>query len=156
MATYRGTFACGDGGEIREVGSGRAERAAWKFENHDCPDCYEEKRLEKARADIAAVAGNGLPELEGSVKQIAWALKIRQEWLKQVEEGVLPYRKAMADKMEGAADRGLFQAGLDAIDKVMEQKDNRSAKFWIENRYKHAFNVAKEAATEAGKKYLGK
>lgn len=156
MATYRGIFTCGHEGEIREVGSGRAERAAWKFENHVCPDCYEEELKAKARKEIKAAANNGLPELEGSEKQIAWAIKIRQEWIKQAKEFALPYRQALADKMDGADDKGLFQAGLEAIDKVLERKNNASAKFWIESRHEHPYNLAKEAATAAGKKYLGK
>jgi len=155
MATYRGTFACGHEGEIKEVGQGRQERAAWKFENHLCPDCYKIQQEEKAQKTIKEFAGGDLPELEGTPKQVAWALKIRQEWLSLTDKYVTPYKKAMAQKMETADDKGLYQAGLDAIDRALtERNSNTSAKFWIENRFKNPYNLAKEVATAAGKEYL--
>lgn len=47
-------------------------------ESELCPDC-EHERLMKLQEE------NGLPELKGSEKQVAWAMKIRQDFLDSLD-----------------------------------------------------------------------
>jgi hypothetical protein len=61
------------------------------MERQDCPDCR------KTAADAAAQAA-GIPALEGSPKQIAWAAEIRERALR-----LLPEDKAEALRPEKSA-----------------------------------------------------
>lgn len=62
----------------------RARKAIWIGERSDCPDC--EKAAFAAANAAAAIenADNGLPELTGSEKQIAWAETIRKGKLESI------------------------------------------------------------------------
>ena len=92
MAKYNITFSCGHTATISLFGkeSDRQRKIAWYEENGICPECYKKKIAaeRQAAADEAEVAAKemGLPELEGSEKQVAWANTIRGSIVKEVNE----------------------------------------------------------------------
>lgn len=81
---FYGTFKCGHEGDLYTGGYSeeyRKQAAEDKFDHELCPHC-EQKRIEeereRERERARKVAGElGLPQLEGSEKQIKWALSIR-------------------------------------------------------------------------------
>ena len=74
MAWEYGKYQCGHEGRTQVYGkvSLRANKAEKHFENNLCSDCWKEKI--KAESEEGQ---QGLPELEGSVKQVQWAKSIR-------------------------------------------------------------------------------
>ncbi|MBU5669472.1 hypothetical protein KQI68_06425 [Peptoniphilus sp. MSJ-1] len=83
---FDGIFKCGHKGTIKQGGYTRdyAESIASKeFKDNVCPDCIEkEKQAQyKKEADIAEENAKklGFPDLEGTDKQVQWALNIRKE-----------------------------------------------------------------------------
>ena len=140
MAWYYGTYSCGHEGRTNIIGP--MKHRQWKADAHFrglCPECFEKKRAEereKARIEALEKAKKmELPELEGSEKQIAWAVTLRQE---------------MIDKIDRLESEVLFRIGSnkkekqDILDYVMSQKkaswfiDNRSygILFWLEEKLK--------------------
>jgi len=140
MAWYYGTYSCGHEGRTNIIGP--MKHRQWKADAHFrglCPECFEKKRTEereKARIEALEKAKKmELPELEGSEKQIAWAVTLRQE---------------MIDKIDRLESEDLFRIGSnkkekqDILDYVMSQKkaswfiDNRSygILFWLEEKLK--------------------
>lgn len=70
----------------------------WAVENCiECNDCYRERMMrerEDANAKVAAESAKmELPELTGSEKQIAWANKLRLEWIDTVSARLKPGSK---------------------------------------------------------------
>lgn len=77
-----------------------------------------------------AEANDEYPELTGSEKQVAWAEKIRRQY---VADMINKLNRAMSihiGKVEGSKEN--IVDILSAIEKVVNQ--NTEAKFWIENR----------------------
>lgn len=91
MAWYYGTYSCGHEGRVNIIGPHKDRE--WKKENafsKMCPDCYQDhlkkqRELEKIEAEEKAKE-LGLPELQGTPKQVAWANTIRQNILTSLEE----------------------------------------------------------------------
>lgn len=82
----------------------------WAAETFDtCSECWK-KEQEEARAERA----KELPQLVGSPKQIAWALKLRDEWMQN-----------NAKLIESFTDEG-----KQFIKFIV---DHTESKFWIEN-----------------------
>jgi len=81
MAKYTVTFSCGHTEVIELVGkTSERERKIAYFEQYGtCSECYKAEQEVKRAAAIEAVKAANLPELAGSVKQIAWAEKIRAQ-----------------------------------------------------------------------------
>ena len=75
MAKYTITHSCGCERTYNIIGkhTDRESKIKWLSEQ-DCPDC---KRKAEEEAAKEATEGMELPELEGSVKQVAWANTIR-------------------------------------------------------------------------------
>lgn len=106
-----------------------------------CEDCYKEEReAERKAADEKAAKENaelGLPALVGSEKQIAWAEKIRRDFVveaeKQAEENEEMFAKTREEIGEQAEEqiesmRNIFD------DFCAEHLRETSAKAWIEKR----------------------
>lgn len=74
------TYACGHSTVMNLTGprQGR-ETAAWRESKRSCDDCFAREREETRLASKAAAESRGLADLEGSPKQIAWALTIREK-----------------------------------------------------------------------------
>lgn len=95
MASYTGVFKCGHEGKVNALGPTkiREYNIEMKFSGL-CPECYKKMKEEenKKLTQIAKEKAEQfeLVELEGSEKQISWALRIRMEmiekFLKWVEE----------------------------------------------------------------------
>lgn len=115
MATYTFTYRCGHTAEIQLYGpmAERERKTAW-YSTIDCPDC-------KAAAISAESHAMGMPDLQGSPKQIAWAAVIRLEFAKRMQ------KMAHTAPSPEAADR--LKAALDNI--LSSEVD---ARFWIDHR----------------------
>lgn len=142
MAKYEITHTCGHGETVQIYGTnthGERERSAEWQASRLCRDCYRAQQTAQAAADAAA---QSLPALQGSEKQIAWALTIRAKALADAQQAIdrqqaIILRRAGVESVAGldagqraAWDRGvaLLQSGLAAL---RAQTDSR---FWIDRR----------------------
>lgn len=97
---------------------------------HYCPECYAKIKAAERQAERdaenkrAAEASADLPSLEGSEKQVAWAITIRANALAKCK---VEFRVAIA-------------------------KQRMSAKWWIDNRFK-AVNIGETAALMIAEDY---
>lgn len=119
MALYGITYRCGHDDMVQIYGTNvhgeREKKAAW-YGTIDCPAC----RAAKARQEH-----DGLPALEGSDKQVAWADDIRDEVLDE----------ARKDR-DGWEDHGAAEEQLAAADRIIAWlKDQASASWWIDHKY---------------------
>ena len=106
-----------------------------------CGDCYKAELAEKRQAANAKAAKEnaemGLPSLTGSEKQIAWAEKLRNDFIAAASELEKEYQKLFE-----RARRELGEAAEPEIDKMQkilaafraEYLDEASAKVWIDKR----------------------
>lgn len=135
MAKYEINYSCGHSERVELYGkhSERESRIEW-LQRGVCKDCYRAQQ-EKARATESAAAAevakiNGLPELIGSPKQIAWAETIRKNALNDPRNTIpcVPY-DLPDDKKRAAEDcRAIMIAAR------MRLENESSAKWWIDNR----------------------
>ena len=112
-----------------------------------CPECWKAEKLaeklatrEKENNKNSAIAENcpwTLPALEGSEKQIAWALNIRDNLIAQMING-----KVKWDFMESAA-KNEIPANIEnrenyvkAAKELLDAVNSKSAKWWIDARGK--------------------
>ncbi len=142
----------------------------WKLDNFDwtCDACREklfrERCQRESEAAAAANAETGLPVLEGSEKQIAWAESIRAEILKEAKipeesdfltamekletSGRLEEAERQA-RLEGFdSGRNFFDCQVAGVKRLMAQT---SAHWWIENRSTRWNVLARQFATEISK-----
>lgn len=132
MAKYDIKYACGCERTVNLFGKNadRERKIAW-LETQICPQCAAKAAAEAAKAEADA---NGLPELEGTPKQVAWALDIRAEWSAKV-------LKMLAMEPKTNEERLLQQAAAEVL-------NNTSAKFWIENRERNNLDKAVKAVLD--------
>lgn len=166
MAKYDINFACGHTAVIHLYGkeSYRQERIKWMEEHSICPDCYKKQLAEdraKAAEEAAAIAKEmGLPDLEGSPKQVSWANEIRNGMIKNANSNIEHISSAMekyADRMTPEnvqqAEEGIsfWQVSIECI------ASEKSAKKFIDAREDHFsakdYILAKEDIT-SGKKVI--
>ena len=89
MAHYDVDYSCGHTQEIELFGktSARYEKIEW-MERGLCPDCYRAKKQEEREQENERAAKLskllGFTQLEGSVKQVAWANSIRQKTFESI------------------------------------------------------------------------
>lgn len=101
MAKYNITHKCGHIEVVNLYGSNEErERRIAYLESQECPECR--KRAEQERAMSLA---SELPALEGSEKQIAWAMTIRQRWIdgakRYFEDRHMNYEESVNTLMAG-------------------------------------------------------
>ena len=104
---YVVTHSCGHEEEVNLVGSSRdrERKLAW-LESQPCRACQEEaaaKRNKEREKEL------GLPDLEGSEKQISWATTIRLERFKELDEFIKACEgslEAGAKKLKEAEEKG--------------------------------------------------
>lgn len=91
MAKYTIQHSCGHE-ETRQLygkTSDRERKIAW-LEDQPCSECYQKQLAEERQAENKAAADEnkaaGLPELQGSKKQIPWAETIRKKFVKKLLE----------------------------------------------------------------------
>ena len=124
---YQVTYACGHEGRVDLFGKhSEREYKLEQFARDICPECAAAQRAKKDEEAIVAAKASGLPELEGSEKQVAWATRIRQNlitefagWQKEDYEDFEYFNNKTREQVNG-----LFEAAL------MQTQ----ARFWINNR----------------------
>ena len=143
MAKYDVTYACGHSGTIQLYGptsqrEKQLEIAALRL----CPECYRKKK-EAERAAINKEAekkseAEGLPELTGSEKQVAWANTIRLKkmegidaWIEEIQ------RKGQLGGIVRPADGEKYKSPLEEMQEGEKflLENMTEARFWIDNRY---------------------
>jgi hypothetical protein len=162
MAKYDVRFSCGHT-EIKDlVGKvvDRERKIEWMESQGLCSECYRAEQTQKTTQQSKSA---GLPELEGSEKQVAWANKIRLQMIgivqdtingltkgrgtTQIEEqiakigkdGILETLKANA-KAKGANEEQTkkavdqIQSLFNNLDRLNTFKTTTSAKWIIDNR----------------------
>lgn len=106
---------------VQLVGPNRDRQ--WKLDHFTwvCDDCKELAKAEASARAAAEAEEIGLPELEGTEKQIRWAEVIRLKLIALIDEGVARWTPTPEKK----------QTLLEAVNAV---KGHKSASFWIEHR----------------------
>lgn len=100
----------------------REHKAAY-YETLDCPECRLRRELEQAETNAQA---DNLPELQGTEKQIAWAMSIRNKWM-----GLVSNLIAQVNANTNANP----QLKEKFIAAVASRKVETSAAWWIDNRH---------------------
>lgn len=119
------THSCGHAGDAFIPGSGYGERVAYMAEQGErqpCPACRAKAAQEKA-------AAAGLPALEGSDRQVAWAADIRPDVIERAEKFLATAMASLGSRAEEPAMRAVTKAGW--------WIDNRSlpAKFILQGKF---------------------
>jgi hypothetical protein len=138
MAWYSITGTCGHTFRKQLYGkiTSRESYVEWAEDNLLCPDCFK-KQQEKEKDDAAKKAlekakKEKLPELEGTEKQIRWALVLRE---KQIDFLYTLIGEALDENDKGYAEylKGRIEA----------RKKETSAKFFINRKdnWKHDFEI---------------
>lgn len=141
---------CGQEFTARITGANRNDadfKASWASKNYDeCPACFaermkkgrEEKQKEYDRQNAEAMLraeDQGLPKLNGTPKQIAWATSIRENCLSMFDKAISEGKTLNGDpKLMKIAKR----ARIAIIDYQDGDIDTLSAAFWINNRERQA------------------
>jgi len=126
------TRACGHTETVAIYGPYKAREGRLEYEATKlCADCYrKQKAAEQAAAkdEVADVISRlGLPELEGTPKQIAWAEAIREKRVAELVERVRECGRTVDELVEqwGKGERGQY---------VYRAFGEPSAARWIETR----------------------
>ncbi|MDD2627108.1 MAG: hypothetical protein PHI87_06140 [Candidatus Methanomethylophilus sp.] len=127
---------------------GKVKDRQWKADREFeklCPDCWEiekQRRFDEENQRAAAEATEqGLPELAGTEKQMAWANTLRQKWTEKAEKYIEHQKEIFEDLKErhpentDATEKGekLLSAMIDAVDRILLAEDE--ARYWIDTRY---------------------
>lgn len=124
---------------------------AWASDHiTECTDCYRarmarerQERAEQHRAENEASAEKsemiGLPELEGTEKQKAWASTIRLEWIAWAERRINEAIEAADDYRDDPADSEkvtALEADAEQYKATLEWAKHNivTASYWIDNR----------------------
>lgn len=114
----------GCGKEAREQVYGKVKNRDWKFEQMKvlCEECREKeeqkKKEEREKANKEAAHRNecqGLPQLEGSEKQIAWAESIRRKKIERIEEVRKEFGEKFAEMEKKDAEKFLTETSASRI-----------------------------------------
>ncbi|MFJ2819128.1 hypothetical protein [Streptomyces sp. NPDC087294] len=108
MTRYRIDRSCGHQETVELFGgsSRDRDRRAEREEDRSCHACWQEQRdREREQERLAAAEAaerEGLPGLQGSSKQIDWALTLRHDLLARLEEHVEELRRTERDRQDRA------------------------------------------------------
>lgn len=138
MAKYWITYKCGHEVEKQLFGkiSERENYISWA-EGQLCPACQRKIYQDKALADAST---NGYPELEGSEKQVAWAIDLRYTFVQNIENEISEKRDRINRFSENEEEKN---ARLSKLEKLLPEfyelmnhllTNKTNAKFWIDNR----------------------
>lgn len=143
MARYTVTHSCGHDQKHQLFGKSkdRERKLAW-LEETLCSDCWkaaqDKKHAEESAQAQAANAASGLPTLEGSPKQIAWAETIRKTWLSELAEYCQKVRADIPSYWSSSSVELRSQAAQELSDATYlvesELRKNQSARWWIDHR----------------------
>lgn len=144
MATYNIIYKCGHTADKQLLGriDERLRYIDWCKENRLCPACEKsfqaDYRSEQSRHALEQAATLGLVDLQGTGKQIAWALTIRSKVIQLIEDFI-----QKAEKYTGRPDYAKYMEAWEGFESEVLSHD--TAKFYIDN-YK---NVCSEDIREA-------
>lgn len=111
-----------------------------------CIECWEEARDAQNRAEREAAlvwaAGQGLPTLTGTDKQVEWAATIRHKMITSAEHVVTVMNRPLEADPADDRDAGWVRVDAwrakvtaeDAIDGLRALREVTSARWWIDNR----------------------
>lgn len=157
MAKYTVTFSCGHTQEKRLLADDKDRESKIEYWEKEgiCSACYKAEQEEKA---AEAMTKYGLPELKGTVRQVAWANKIRLEMIDAKKDELAAHpkkavlmlltvgRKVMMENLhKAAAEKGVPEDQMveavkqledlfAAHDSFLRVKKETSAQWFIENR----------------------
>lgn len=146
MANYDVTHSCRHSRSVALYGPmrDRESKLSW-MERSLCPECYQNQlQSERAKASVEAAQKSkleGLPKLEGSPKQVAWAETIRRKILDELEESARDYEP---------------QIVADMVDRIRLTLQSSSSKWWIDHRDRSwnvhgiVLDLARKAKSEGG------
>ena len=142
MAWYYGTFSCGHEGRTNIIGP--QKNREWIKEQRFkglCPDCYKKKmEEEREEANRKAEEKNKemeLPELTGTEKQIAWAIKLRIKFIDEVTE-IADIREERYFKLHNKHSKRA-QRYRETLNHIIETE--KDSKFYIDNRIYDAIEL---------------
>lgn len=157
MAKYDVTYSCGHEGRVALFGpyKDRESKLAWYRNQADCPDCFkkalEEKRASDNAEAVKASSEKGLPKLQGSDKQIAWAEKIRIEYINKLDDYIDRTKSNVTAK--GNFDPDEYKKYIQPLNETVKELrvkllSKSSASWWIDNRGKRLTTIYEEVAPE--------
>ena len=134
---------CGKEFTVSRLCANSADANSWKqwaAEHYDtCRECYFEAQHQEEAEEAAE---DNLPELEGSEKQIAWALSIRAKFAKEIKNFIANAEASLeALKASGEATPA-HSAQLAKCRKVAAKMlSETSCRWWIDNRNTSALRL---------------
>ena len=135
MAKYQITYKCGCTSTIQLFGkiADRHKRLEY-LATIKCPECYQAECYEAAKAK-----SSGLPELNGTEKQVRWATQIRASLLDDMHK-----HEAQIDTMPRTDEdkAKMHEIFSNFYDVILSHTDSA---FWIDNRYYFDFPDLKSA-----------
>lgn len=129
MAQHHITHTCGHERTVQIYGTdvrGQRQQQANRLAAQPCQNC---RHASQTAAAASSAAAQGLPELTGSDKQIAWATAIRAQAIAELDVRRLEMGAVIARDPSQLAAADAIAAALD--DLVAERRD---ARWWIDNR----------------------
>lgn len=139
MAKYNVTYSCGHDGTEQLFGKmeDRERKLSWYSRVGVCPSCYKAKMSQEVEA-----ASVGLPALQGSENQVAWAAKLRIEMLDRVVGATRDKVRTIFARIEAGdaakATPEQLEVAVRENEKVLEACDQIervvNSAWWIEHR----------------------
>lgn len=108
MAKYDVKFSCGHaeemdlGGKVKD----RQRKITYWEQNGLCKACYRQYQAQLAKKSSDNL---GLPELTGSEKQVAWALKLRLEWISRKQDTLNRFPKQAVELLKELGREGTVE-----------------------------------------------
>lgn len=104
---FDGVYKCGHEGTIKQGGFTK-DYAKWQaeqeFKSHICPECTKEEKYKVYKQEAEEINKEakemGLPELEGTEKQVTWALSLRPEFKETLEKNLVDLPKKWLEKFK--------------------------------------------------------
>ncbi len=131
--TFTGTFSCGHEDSVEVGGYSeeyRKQAALGKFDGL-CPHCQQKKieeEREREREEARKVAGElKLPELQGSEKQIKWALSIRNRAVEELKPSIDYAERLLEENPSNNLAKAYISMAKDLI-------NNPKSSTWIDYR----------------------
>lgn len=145
MAKYTITFSCGHTETVQLSGSiaSREDYIKWASEHGQCHACKDAEKADKRAKEHEVALSNAqkyeLLALEGSEKQISWAIDIRQRMIEEIEMACKGHSfEEMKEKWQSISEEQkekMLNAGKDTYAyKLSHIFVETSAKFYIENQ----------------------
>lgn len=144
---YEIRFGCGHKGVVDLIGrETERKRKLWGYEHYGkCDACLAKEKELKAEQEKAKAEKLGLPQLDGSEKQIAWAEDIRAKLLnskkyesfftqffERRQDAIDLYNSAEWDEYMKKPNKRTFDVALFYWYKLITEA---SAKYYIDNRF---------------------